>query len=216
MILGLLLATVDSARALDTQWWGIAPTVGTMAIPGRYPSSFPANAKDADGEPLVEKVRGDISFGVHGVLYPVRADRLALRGLIGLGIGQPWSSFQATVEYDHALVNTDGFQLLAGAGIGAGTERFSGVDTAPDGYLVANYFPVRAQVSALLRDRTRAYEVSLYGTWHIVADQTYYADQDDEGLTGADAATVPGAFYAGIGIEASVFFGDFKNKKHPD
>jgi hypothetical protein len=213
VILSLLLALAPAAHALDTRWWGIGPTVGTMAIPGRYPTAFPANAKDAAGDPLVQKVRGDISFGAHAVLYPDKLNRLGLRGLIGVGIGQPWTSGQLTLEYDRAIVHSDGFQLLFGAGLGAGTERFAGVDSVPDGFLVTNYFPVRAELAALLRDKTRAYEVSLYGTWHIVADQTYHAIQGDDGITGADAAVVPGAFYAGVGIEATVYFGDFRKKK---
>ncbi len=218
MLLTTLLALAQPAAAIELKWWGVGPTVGTMAVPGRYPFAFPENAKDVDNVPLVEKVRGDMSFGAHAVLYPAAKSRLGARALVGLGIGQPWTSGQITIEYDGALVNEDGFQLLAGAGIGAGTERFGGTAAEPDGYLVANYFPVRGQISALLRDRVRAYEISLYGTWHIVADQTYYAEKGAVGKTGADSvsngeAVVPGALYGGFGVEASVYFGDFRSKK---
>ncbi|MDP2311381.1 MAG: hypothetical protein Q8P41_00635 [Pseudomonadota bacterium] len=214
MLLTLLLSLAQPAAALEVKWWGIGPQVGTMAVPGNYPFAFPDNAKDEANSPLVEKIRGDISFGAHGVLYPAAKSRLGARALVGLGTGQSWSSWQFTLEYDGALVNEDGFQLLAGAGIGAGTERFGGTVDAPDGYLVANYFPVRGQVTALLRDRTRAYEISIYGTWHIVADQTYYDFKGADGITGAEAdALVPGALYGGFGVEASVFFGDFRSKK---
>lgn len=214
MLLSSLLVLAQPAAAIDIKWWGLGPTVGTMAIPGKYPFAFPDNAKDADDEPLVQKVNGDISFGARGVLYPAARSRLGARALVGLGTAAPWTSWQFTLEYDGALVSQDGFQLLLGAGIGAGTERFGGIDTAPDGYLVSNYFPVRAQLSALLRDRPRAYEIAIYGTWHIVADQTYYAIQGADGITGADSDTVvPGALYGGLGIEASVFFGDFRNQK---
>jgi hypothetical protein len=222
MILSALLALSQPAAALEVKWWGVGPTVGTMAIPGRYPFAFPANAKGVDeegneykGDPLVNKVRGDISFGARGVLYPTARSRLGARGLIGLGIGDVWTSGQLTLEYDAAVINEDGFQLLLGAGVGAGTERFGGgTAEAPDGYLVANYFPLRAQVSTLLRDKVRAYEVNLYGTWHIVADQTYFADKTvEDGITGADVGGIPGAVYGGLGIEATVFFGDFRSGK---
>lgn len=213
MLLTALLALSQPAAALEVKWWGIGPTVGTMAVPGKYPFAFPDNAKDANNEPLVEKVNGDISFGARGVLYPAARSRLGARVLGGVGIGQPWSSGQFTLEYDGAIVNEDGFQLLAGAGIGAGFERFGGVDTKPNGYLLTNYFPLRAQLSALLRDRTRAYEVSIYGTWHVVADQTYFDIKGADGITGAESdAIVPGALYGGFGIEATVFFGDFRSK----
>lgn len=214
MLLSTLLALAQPAAALEVKWWGVGPTVGTMAVPGKYPFAFPANAKDADGEPLVQKVNGDISFGARAVVYPVPKSRIGARALVGVGIGQPWSSAQFTLEYDGALINEDGLQLLAGAGIGAGFERFGGIESAPEGYLVANYFPVRAQLSALLRDRTRAYEVSIYGMWHIVADQTYFSDANAEGIAGNDTeALVPGALYGGFGIEGTVFFGDFRSRK---
>ena len=213
MILALFSVVSAPAHAFDVHWWGVGGTVGTLAIPGLYPSAFPQNARSADGDPLVQKVRGDVSFGVHALLYPDNRNRLGLRGLLGVGIGQPWSSAQVTLEYERALVTSDGFQLVAGAGLGAGTERFLGTADAADSRLVVNYFPVRAQIGPLLRDKSRAYEISIYATWHIVADQTWYEAEDAEGVTGADVAAVPGALYAGVGVEASVYFGDFRSKR---
>jgi hypothetical protein len=213
MLLCSLLALSQPAAALDVKWWGIGPTVGTVAVPANYPFSFPANAKDENGDPLVQKVKGDIDFGVRGVLYPNANGRIGVRGLVGLGLGSPWSSGQLTIEYDHAMIKEDGFQLLIGAGIGAGTERFGGVDSAPDGYLITNYFPIRAQLGALLRDRSRAYELAIFGAYHIAADQTYYAQKGADGYTASDAALVAGALYGKVGIEATVYFGDFETEK---
>ena len=213
-----LLALSQPAAALDVKWWGVGPTLGTVAVPATYPFSFPVNAK-SDGDLLVQKVKGDIDFGVHGVLYPTGNGRIGVRGLVGLGLGSPWSSGQLTVEYDHAMIKEDGFQLLVGAGIGAGTERFGGVSSAPEGYLITNYFPLRAQLSALLRDRTRAYELSIFGAYHIAADQTYYAEKGADGLTVAEALALPGAplvagaLYGKVGVEATVYFGDFQTDR---
>ncbi len=213
MILALISVLSAPVHAFDVHWWGVGATVGTLAIPGRYPSAFPLNARSAEGDPLVEKVRGDVSFGVHALLYPDNRNRLGLRGLLGVGIGQPWSSAQVTLEFERALVSSDGFQLVAGGGLGAGTERFSGTRDAAHSRLIVNYFPVRAQIGPLLRDKSRMYEIAIYGAWHIVADQTWYEDDDAEGVTGADVAALPGALYAGVGVEASVYFGDFRSKR---
>lgn len=212
MLLTALLALSQPAAALDVKWWGVGPTIGTVAIPGEYPIGFPDNAKK-NGSPMVQKVAGDIDFGVHAVMYPTGNGRIGARGLVGLGLGSPWSSGQLTVEYDHAIVKEDGFQLLLGAGIGAGTERFGGTTDHEDGYLITNYFPLRGQVTALLRDRTRAYELNLFGAYHIAADQTYFANKDAEGTRPTGVGGLA-AVYAKLGIEATVFFGDFKSDKN--
>lgn len=215
MILAALLALSQPAAALDVKWWGVGPTIGTTAIPANYPFSFPINAKDPETkEPLVQKVKGDIDFGLHGVLYPTANGRFGARALVGIGTGAPWTAWQLTLEYDLAMVKEDGFQLLLGAGIGAGTERFGGTADAPDGYLVTDYFPLRAQLTALLRDRTRAYEVNLFGAYHIAAGQTYYSEKGAEGYTVEDSGElVAGAAYGKLGVEATVYFGDFRSQK---
>lgn len=212
MILAALLALVEPAAAIDVKWWGVGPTVGTVAIPGTYPVGFPENAKDGNGTPKVQKVGGDIQFGAHGVLYPSGNGRVGARGLVGLGLGSPWSSGQLTLEYDHALLKEQDFQLLFGGGIGAGTERFGGTDAHPEGYLVVNYFPLRAQLTALLRDKTRAYSLGIFGEYHVVADQTYFASAE---ATGKTPETFEGltALYLKVGVEATVYFGDFKAEK---
>lgn len=212
-MIALLSALVAPAAALDVKWWGIGPTLGTIAVPGDYPVLLPANAEDANGDPLIQKVRGDLSFGAHGVLYPTARGRLGARALMGVGFDKPWLSGQFTVEYDLAMINESGFQLMIGAGVGAGVERFSGNFEAENAYFVANYFPVRAQVTALLRDRPRAYEVDIYGAWHIIADQTYFANESSDGIRGSDLAVVPGGLYLKLGVELTVFFGDFRNEK---
>lgn len=212
MILAALLALSQPAAALDVKWWGVGPTVGTIAVPGKYPVGLPGNAQEADNTDKVQRVGGDIDFGVHAVLYPSANGRLAARGLVGLGLGSPWSSGQLTVEYDYAFVKESGFQMLIGAGLGAGTERFGGTEGKyEDGYLVVNYFPLRAQLSALLRDKTRAYELDLFTAYHVAADQTYYSGPNAEGVTpeGLEGA----ALYLKVGIEATVYFGDFKTDK---
>ena len=212
MFLAALVALTQSAAAIDVKWWGVGPTVGTVAIPSQYPVGFPSNAKDGEGDPKVQKVNGDILFGAHGVLYPSGSGRIGARALVGLGLGSPWSSGQLTIGYEHALIKEESFHLLFGGGIGAGTERFGGTEAHPDGYLVVNYFPVRAQITPVLRDKTRAYEVDIFGEYHIVADQTYFKQDGADGQTPEGLGGL-GAVYLKVGVEATVFFGDFKNER---
>lgn len=217
MILSLLLAL--PAQAIDLKFWGVGPTLGTMAIPTGYPVAIPANAEDADGNPLVAKVKGDVEVGVRAVAYPSASGRIAGRAILGFGT-QKWNRQELVVGYDQAIVKEGDFQLLLGGGIGAGTEKFHST-AADEGFLRTNYFPLRVELDALLRDRTRAYEFGLYGTFHIVGDQSWY-DQpgDTDPTSGSEAANtifgaagVAGGSYLSIGAEARVYFGDFKSRQ---
>lgn len=218
MILALLLSL--PAQAIDLKFWGVGPTIGTMAIPPNYPLAIPANAEDADGTALIPKVKGDVEIGARGVAYPTGSGRLAARAVLGFGT-KKWNRQELVLGYDHALVKEGDFQLLLGGGIGAGTEKFHSTAEGDEAFLRTNYFPLRVELDALLRDRTRAYEFGLYGAFHIVGDQTWY-DQpgDTDPTSGSEAANtifgaagVAGGSYASLGAEARVYFGDFKSRQ---
>lgn len=201
-----LLALNAPAHALDLKWWGVGPTIGTLAIPGKYPVALPTVAQ---GE--VDKVKGDVEIGARGVIYPSGNGRVF--GLATLGFGTSgWGQQEFTLGWDQALVKDEEFQLLFGAGIGAGHERFK--DKANGDYLNTNYFPIRGQLTALLRDRVRAYAVDIYGTYHIVGGQEYCTSTTDASCTsGKDGGSlIAGALYVGVGAEATFFFGDFRSK----
>ena len=163
MIVLALLALMHPARALDLKWWGVGPDIGTMAIPGQYPTALPTVAQGQ-----VDKVKGDVEVGLHGVVYPTASERLFALATLGFGTSA-WGQQELTLGWDQALIKDQEFQLLFGAGIGAGHERFK--DKGAEDYLNTNYFPLRAQITASLRDRVRAYSVDLYGTYHIVGGQ---------------------------------------------
>lgn len=205
MLFASLLALCSPAQALDVRWWGVGPIVSTIVIPGQYPVSLPTVAQ---GE--VDKVKGDIELGVRGVVYPSGIGRIFLQGSLGFGTSA-WGQQEFALGWDQVLVKDEEFQLLFGAGIGAGHERFK--DKGKTDYLNVNYFPVRGQLTALLRDRVRAYQVSVYGLYHIVGGQQYCTSATADCTSGADGdGLIAGALYAGMGAEVSVLFGDFRSR----
>lgn len=201
-----LLALHSPAEALELKWWGLGPNIGTLAIPGHYPVALPTVAQGQ-----VDKVKGDAEIGVRGVVYPSGTGRLFALGTLGFGTAG-WGQQELSIGWDHALIKDEEFQLLFGIGVGAGHERFK--DKAGEDFLNTNYFPVRAQVTALLRDRVRAYSIDIYGTYHIVGGQEYcIAATDTDCTSGKDGGTViAGALYVGLGAEATLYFGDFRSK----
>lgn len=209
----LSLLMVGQAQAIEFRWWGVGPMVGTRIIPLEYPV-FPAIAEDADGDLLIDKVNGNLEMGIHAALYAGNIGRVGLRGQLNTNFG-PWFAQEVTIEWDHLLVRDGELQLMLGAGIGVGHQRFG--DKTTDAYLDLKTFPIRAQVSGLMRDKWRGYEIDIYGTLPI-AGQT----QMCSGTGGNDTCTEPGdtkdltdgvAFYGGLGLEATVFFGNFKSAK---
>lgn len=205
----LTLALTTSALALDLKWWGVGPTLGTMAIPTRYPTSLPTIAQ---GE--VEKVRGDAALGVEAVLYPSGSGRVFGRGTVGVGTAG-WVAPELTLGWDQVMYKDEEFQLLFGGGLGVGTETFH--SPGEEDFLRVSYFPLRAQFSALLRDRSRAYELDLFATYHIAGEQLYCESQTQASngncSSGADGAgVIAGAVYLAVGAEATLYFGDFKSK----
>ncbi len=206
-MIALALALLsEPAAALDLKWWGVGPTIGTMAIPGQYPVALP---EVAQGD--VDKVKGDVEFGVRGVVYPGVSGRLFVLGTLGFGTSK-WGQQEFTVGWDQVMIKEEEFQLLLGAGIGAGHERFK--DKGDTDFLNVNYFPIRLALTAMLRDRVRAYQIDIYGLYHIVGGQEYcMSDVDSDCVSGKDGGgLIAGAVYAGLGAEATVFFGNFRSK----
>jgi hypothetical protein len=216
-----LLALVSPASALELRFWGVGPSLGTMAIPTNYPIGFPANAKSDDTEKypdglMVSKVKGDGAISARGVVYPSAAGRVNAR--VDFGFGKGFGRQEFTVGYDVVAFRDEELQLLFGGGLGAGGETFREINDGP-GHLRTSYFPVRANVAGLLRLPPKtAIEVGIYGTFHIVGEQAWFdSPEDTDPELGSEAAKsvfggggVAGAVYAALGAEATVYFGDWK------
>ncbi len=216
----LLLAVVGTAEA--GHQWGIGPTIGTTGFPVEYPIFFPELALGAAGNPLVEPVTFDLDVGIHGVYYLGQGGRVGARFTIG-GNFTTFGEQEFTVEYEGVLARIEQSQIFAGGGLGFGHDRFGAAADAanPDAYLDVAYFPLRAQVGVLVRDRTRAYEADLFATFHVAGEQLFSLtgkSEDEVAGTavadpfGADDTKSDAALYLAIGGEITVYFGDFQNQ----
>lgn len=214
------------SSALADPWWGIGPSLGTMGFPVDYPAVMPELAQSSKGKNLVDPVQFDLRVGAHGVYYLGKSGRMGARLYYG-GNFAAWNSQEMTVEWDWILMRHENFQVFGGAGLGFGHDHFGSVEGTEkkDPYLDVTYFPLRGQIGMLWRDRTRAYEANLFGTWHIAGEQTFSATgkaEDEENGTavsdpfGTDTTKSDAALYVAVGAEITVYFGNFRNKGGAD
>lgn len=213
----MIFLLVLAAPAHAERWWGVGPTLGTMGFPLAYPALMPALAQGSSGNNLVDPVAFDLRLGAHGVYYTGGGGRVGARLLLGVNFAA-WGAQEATIEYEWILTKDEKFQAFAGGGIGFGHEAF-GSSSSDVTKLDVTYFPLRAQAGVLWRDRTRAYEADVFGTWHLAGDQTFTTSKgvEKKGTAVADPFATDGtksdaALYVAIGAEFTVYFGNFRNK----
>lgn len=202
-----LLALIGSQDAFAGNsvpyMWGVGPQVSTVVYPTRFPGGFP---KDIPDEWNFDASRGDIEFALRGAFYLNTESRLA--GRIGLGGGPGWFTRWADVGLDRMLTSNSGFHTLVGANLGLGRDRFT--DSGGRELEVSNAV-IRAQFGGIYRNKTQAYELGVFMAYHVPFEHLYDpGGLDEQTLKGS------GSRYGMIGVEASVFFGDFtppKSKK---
>ncbi|MCP4805392.1 MAG: hypothetical protein GY913_09195 [Proteobacteria bacterium] len=199
-----LLACLNTAEAGSSiaYMWGVGPQVSTVIYPTRFPGSFP-NAMDDTWE--YTPSRGDVEFALRGAFYLNNESRLT--GRVGLGGSQGWFTRWADVGIDRMLSSNSGFHTLAGLGLGLGRDRFT--DDLGQQLEVSNVV-LRAQFGGIYRNKTQAYELGIFGAYHAPIEHMV-----DPGNT-QQVIKAAGSRYGMLGVEASVFFGDFtppKSKK---
>ncbi len=198
----LALAASPTAEAANNQgpiMWGVGPVVSTIALPARYPSAFP---EEADGN--VGTARGDVGVAIRGQAYLDRTWRGAARLKLGLG-SETWRDTQFTLEVDKKLVGSNGFRLLGGGGLGFGSQKFTS-ETGSGAELTMGTLLVRGQAVGQYRTKTSAYELGFFVVYPHPLIQEYTG-------AGGNTTEVTGGFYPQFGIEAGVYFGDFKPPK---
>ena len=189
----MIALAAPSAQAADgPPMWGVGPTVGTIAYPGRFPAKLP---DDVAG---FAKVKNDVQFGAHGVMYIDPDNRIGTH--LGLGVGAGYSSIAWTLEYERILKRGSGVQLFAGGGGGFGSYTFKD-DTA--GKLKVPTYELRGQVGGLYKQKQTAEELSFY----LKVPLNGVATLTDK--AGAETESKGGNMLH-LGLEFTMFFGDFK------
>lgn len=229
------LASAPEAHAIeDANMWGVGVKVGTIAIPGRFPLSFPSKISgynfidegaqagnengddpkrdlDANGDPIfsaLERVRWDGQFSVDGFYGIDRDNRVG--AMAGFAAGTGYSDMFFLLNYDRVLVSESDIDIVAGPYIGVGQMRFKDPNGGPESLKVP-HFPLRGHVMAQLRAKKTAYALGLFGGTNVPSNH-YYTDVD--GLERDDVGSPFNvALYLHAGIEFSVQYGDFTPPK---
>ena len=210
MLLSMLLAWVGTAEAKQKKpepfMWGVGPTIGTYLLPFDYPYSFPKEIRDSD--PTMQGLEGDVQLGAKGTIYMNRDYRLWGHGYLHLGNKAGYNGRGITLGLDKVLLRDNGINLYVGAGGGLGRFKF---DQSDVGKLDGRQIYLRGNIGALYRNVNQAYDISLFGIVGNTSNQTFTPASSEE------AADINGGVYMAplvLGVEATVYFGDFKpNKK---
>ncbi|MCK6524441.1 hypothetical protein L6R49_23800 [Myxococcota bacterium] len=198
--IALLFAALTTTAQADPYMWGVGPTVSTLVFPVTYPGKLPTavpSSFDFDGARL------DVNVGGHAVLYLDGDSRLGLRA--GLGGGGGWSNRYIDAEYERVMLTDGKLHMLGGIGLGLGAGSFT--DSSED-LLQLNYALMRTQLSGLYRNKNQAYEVGLLAQYHLPLEHRYTpSGGQTESIKGK------GSRYGSVGLEATVYFGDFTPPK---
>ena len=236
LLLGLALSsTAHAASDLAPPMWGVGPTLSTMLIPGRFPSTLPRLKSDetapkdllAENEKTLSdeyfsQVRGDAAIGVRGLIYANKTWRGAVRGQIGFGSN--YTSRQLSLEVDKSFFSEGRMSAFLGGGIGIGgmtfkTDDTPATDAEPDpieynAYYKAQTFPLRVHAGGDYRLNHYMIELSLFAQLPLPGNQTLYYDDKDGN---AQEAQIGIGFnplqYGQLGIELSGYWGDFKARE---
>jgi opacity protein-like surface antigen len=193
----LLMSLINPADA--AYMWGVGPSVNTIVWPSSYPNGGIASKVDDD----MEETTGDIGIGAHGVLYFKKKQRIGSRVWYGTGSGG-YRSMNWTVDADLWGTESNGMSALGGFGLGLGTQRWQDNDV---GELTMSTYILKGQGSVTYRRRQQAYEIGAYAGFVLPGTVDFQPiDEDKYRIDGASSA----GLYPQIGIQATVFFGDFK------
>jgi hypothetical protein len=228
------LGVADEAHAIEeAHMWGVGVRAGTIAVPGRFPLSFPTKIAnynfidegaragnengdepnrdlDANGDPIysgLERVRWDGQFALDA-FYGIDAEN-RIGAMTGFATGRGYNDLFFMVNYDRVLVTESDIDIVAGLYAGFGQMRFK----APDGVEVLRvpHFPVRGHVMAQLRAKKTAYALGIFAGTNVPSNH-YYTDV--EGTERDDVGSPFNfALYAHAGLELSFQYGDFTPPK---
>lgn len=198
----LLGAVAAPAQAANVYMWGVGPRIGTNFLPNAYPSVFPRLVRDdiVDGtdEAAIQQTRGDFLFGLEAHYYIDGGSRIGLNA--GFDVSARYFDAHAILKYNRVL-SASSVDFLFGAGAGFGTQSWKSANS--DATLRVPYFPLRAELSGMVRADWLAFQLTPFFQYNLPANH-FYVDS-----TGADV-DVKGGVYATVGIEFAVLFGDYE------
>ena len=207
LFLWTLIVTPIANAGPSPYMWGVGPTVNRIVLPGEHPVGFPKATRvendEGKNEALLDKTLGDVGLGVHGVLYMKKAQRLSSHAWYSTGAGK-YRSPNITFEYDFAGQASSGVTLLGGLGAGLGQQKWT---TGGAGTLKMNHYILRAQGAVNYRTKKTCYEMGAFVNWFLPGRQLWDAAGD------VAEERVKGGFYPTMGVEATVYYGDFKPPK---
>ena len=125
------------------------------------------------------------------------------------GSGKNFNSVSITFEYDQKITGSNGVAFYSGVGGGFGNMTFESQEG--DQELKTATFIGRGNLGAWYRDGTRCYEFSSF-VQLVVPGNQHFTNAAGEETDISDGWTVLGG-YSHVGIEGTVYFGDFKPPK---
>ncbi len=194
LLAGLMLS--GQAHALEPYMWGVGPRLGTTFLPGRTPLKLPRELQDP-GDTTLERVRFDAITGAEATYFINSSHRIGILG--GAIFGKRFIDGHIIALYDY-VVGANTIDFLFGGGIGFGANQFKGPSN--DERLRVLYYPFRARVGLMVRDKITAYQLTVFTQWDVPSSYHYRnLDSVEEQVRGGLAIAA--------GLELCVMFGDF-------
>jgi hypothetical protein len=201
------LMASSTALADGTYMWGGGLVMGSIVVPGAYPSYFPSvtygeektNISDLQGSTL-SQVGGDFHIGLEGVYYLDGGNRVGLYTTTTLFSGDfKDRNFMLKYAKVQDFGAADG---VLGAGAGVGRSSWEGEG---DEELMISHYPLRAEVGVMHREKEWAVQALLYGQYNLEANNRTYTNAN-----GVAADDVGRGVYAMLGFDLTAMIGDFK------
>ena len=225
MIYTLLLAALPTADAqVKPFMWGVGPSVNTNLFPFGYPHSLPTTDDgNPNNNPDTNLSKSDliVGFGGKAVMYMNWFWRGVIRPTFTRGMDDSgYSAWSISAEVDRTIQAANGINVLAGAGVGTGGFTFDQGNSG--GTLSARQLFLRGQAGAMFRNPTRSYEVMIFAILGFSGEENYNFNGVEYRNGGfslfeeeASSESLGGGLYSPvIGIEGTIYFGDFTpNKK---
>lgn len=182
----------------DPHMYGVGASAGTIVVPGQYPYGFPPAVGDAGTMP---RVGGDFLLGLDGFYYTDENTRFGLGGR--LDFARSYFDAHMMLRYDYLQPQGDDIDVLAGVGLGLGSQKFSGY---ADEKLVVNYIPIRGEAGLAYRNGEGMLQLLAFAQLDVPTGDKYLDWDGSEQEVGT-------GFYFKVGLELGVFVGDFTPPK---